>query len=56
MFAGSHDAAQQAAILYSLFAACKINNAEPFEWLSNTLSVISDHPANQLYKLLPKQR
>lgn len=56
MFAGSHDAAQQAAILYSLLATCKINNVEPFEWLSNTLSVISDHPANQLYKLLPGQR
>lgn len=56
MFAGSHDAAQQAAIVYSLLASCKINNVEPFEWLSNTLSVISDHPANQLYKLLPGQK
>ncbi|MHC1778342.1 MAG: IS66 family transposase [Lentimicrobium sp.] len=56
MFAGSHDAAQQAAILYSLLATCKINNVEPFEWLSKTLSVISDHPANQLYKLLPGQK
>jgi len=56
MFAGSHDAAQQAAILYSLLATCKINNVEPFEWLSNTLSVISDHPANQLHKLLPVQK
>jgi hypothetical protein len=52
MFAGSHDAAQQAAIVYSLLATCKINNVEPFEWLSKTLSVISEHPANQLYKLL----
>jgi transposase len=56
MFAGSHDAAKQAAILYSLLATCKINNVEPFEWLSKTLSVISDHPANQLYKLLPGQK
>jgi len=55
MFAGSHDAAQQAAIVYSLLATCKINNVEPFEWLSKTLSVISEHPANQLYKLLPGQ-
>jgi transposase len=55
MFAGSHDAAQQAAIVYSLLATCKINNVEPFEWLSNTLSVISDYPANQLHKLLPGQ-
>lgn len=56
MFAGSHDAAQQAAIVYSLLATCKINNVEPFEWLSNTLSVISNHPADQLFKLLPGQK
>jgi transposase len=56
MFAGSHDAAQQAAIVYSLLATCKINNVEPFEWLSNTLSVISTYPADQLFKLLPGQK
>ena len=56
MFAGSHDAAQHAAIVYSLLATCKINNVEPFEWLSKTLSQISDHPANQLHKLLPGQK
>jgi len=56
MFAGSHDAAQQAAIVYSLLATCKINNVEPFEWLNNTLSLISNHPADQLFKLLPGQK
>ncbi len=56
MFAGSHDAAQQAAIIYSLLATCKINNVEPFGWLSNTLSVISNYPSDQLYKLLPGQK
>lgn len=56
MFAGSHDAAQQAAIAYSLLATCKINDIEPLEWLTKTLSIISDHPANQLYKLLPGQK
>jgi len=56
MFAGSHDAAQQAATVYSLLATCKINNIEPFEWLSNTLSAISEYPANQLHKLLPGQK
>lgn len=60
MFAGFHslpclygDAVQQAVILYSLLATCKINNVESFEWLSKTLSVISDLLANQLFKLLP---
>ena len=56
MFAGSHAAAQHAAIVYSLLATCKINNVEPFEWLSKTLSQISDHPVNQLHKLLPRQK
>jgi len=55
LFAGSHEAAQNAAMIYSLLATCKINNVEPFKWLENVLTVISDHPANQLHKLLPGQ-
>ena len=55
LFAGSHEAAQQAAILYSLLASCKINNVEPFAWLKRTLEIIPDYPANQLHKLLPGQ-
>jgi len=55
LFAGSHHAAQQAAIIYSLLATCKINNVEPFGWLKHTLNVIPDYPANQLHKLLPGQ-
>ena len=55
LFAGSHEAAQQAAILYSLLACCKINNVEPFAWLKRTLEIIPDYPANQLHNLLPGQ-
>ncbi len=33
LFAGSHHVAQQAAIIYSLPASCKINSVEPFKWL-----------------------
>ena len=54
LFAGSHESAQQAAILYSLLASCKINNVEPFAWLKHTLEIIPDYPANQLHKLLPR--
>lgn len=53
LFAGSHNAAQQAAIIYSLLACCKINKVEPFSWLKNTLDVIPDYPVSQLDKLLP---
>ena len=55
LFAGSHEAAQQAAMIYSLMATCKINNVEPFEWLKNVLTILPDYPANQLHKLLPGQ-
>ena len=56
MFAGSHEAAQQAAIIYSLLGTCKINNIEPFSYLTKTLSVIPDHLASQLHTLLPRQK
>ena len=55
LLAGSHHAAQQAAIVYSLLATCKINNVEPFAWLKHVLDVIPDYPANQLHNLLPGQ-
>jgi len=53
LFAGSHDAAQRAAMIYSFLATCKINNVEPFSWLKDTLTKIADHPANRLEELLP---
>ena len=55
LFAGSHESAQRAAMIYSLLATCKLNNVEPFNWLRNTLETIPDHPANQLHTLLPRQ-
>ncbi len=53
MFAGSHEGAHRAAIMYSLFATCKINDVNPFDWLKDVLTVIPDHKANRLEKLLP---
>jgi hypothetical protein len=53
LFAGSHEAAQQAAVIYSLLGTCKINNVEPFAYLTKILSVIPDYPVNQLHNLLP---
>jgi hypothetical protein len=53
LFAGSHEAAQYAAIMYSFLATCKINNIEPFNWMKNTLSIIQDYPANKIQELLP---
>ncbi len=32
LFAGSHYAAQRAAIIYSLLATCRLHNINPYEW------------------------
>lgn len=53
LFAGSHDAAQRAAMIYSLIATCKKNNVEPSAWLTDVLTRIQDHPINKIEKLLP---
>ena len=54
MFAGSHNAAQQAAMMYSFFATCKINDVEPLAWLTDVLARIYNHKANKLDELLPQ--
>ena len=54
LFAGSHSAAQKAAMMYSFFATCKINNVEPYAWLHDVLNRISEHKANKLEELLPQ--
>ena len=53
MFAGSHEAAQQAAMMYSFLGTCKINNIEPYSWLKTTLSRIPDQSIQNLDELLP---
>lgn len=54
LFAGSHKAAQRAAIMYSFFATCKINKVEPLAWLTDILNRIQEHKANKLSELLPQ--
>lgn len=53
LFAGSHESAQRAAMIYSLFGTCKIININPYEWLKDILSRIKDHPINRISELLP---
>ena len=55
MFAGSHESAQRAAMLYSFFASCKVNNIDPYEWLLDVLNRIADHPIKQIEVLLPQK-
>jgi transposase len=53
MFAGSHEAAHQAAMMYSFLGTCKINNVEPLGWLKDVLQRIQDHSIQKLDELLP---
>lgn len=55
LFAGSHNGAKRAAMLYSLLATCKINDINPFEWLRESLETIPDHPVNRISELLPRK-
>jgi transposase len=56
LFAGSHNGARNAAIIYSLLATCKLNNVEPFEWLKQTLEILPGCADDQLHKLIPGQK
>lgn len=53
LFAGSHEAAQRSAMLYSLLGTCKMHGIEPYAWLRAVLEAIADHPINQITTLLP---
>ena len=55
LFAGSHEAAQRAAMLYSLLATCKKNDIEPYQWLKNVLIKIPDTKSSELHLLLPSK-
>lgn len=53
LFAGSHQAAQRAAMLYTLFGTCKINNINPYDWLKDVFTRLPTHPINKIAELLP---
>lgn len=54
MFAGSHEGARNAAMIYSFLGTCKINNVEPNAWLKDVLTRIPDHSIHKLEELLPR--
>ncbi len=54
LFAGSDGGGVRWATVCSLIATAKLNNVEPFAWLSDVLQRMTDgHPANRLDELLP---
>ena len=52
LFAGNHDAAVRAAIVYSLFSSCKAAKIETRTWLVDILTRLPDYPGD-LASLLP---
>jgi len=54
LFAGSHEGAKRAAIIYTLVATAKLHEVEPFEYLKDILSCIPDYPHNKVADLLPQ--
>lgn len=54
LFAGSHQAAKNAAAFYSLLASCKAHNINPQEYLYHIIENIATFPINRIHELLPK--
>jgi len=53
LFAGNHEAAQRAAMIYSFLGTCKKNDVNPREWLTDVLTRLPDCKISQLEGLLP---
>ena len=54
LFAGSHEAAQRSAMIYSFFAICKKHGVNPFQWLKHTLLNIASINHKNLKDLYPQ--
>lgn len=54
LFCRDLDACRRAAMMYSLFGACKVLGKNPERWLSHVLKNIKTTPKDKLYTLLPE--
>lgn len=54
LFAGSHEGARNAAMIYSFFATCQLNDVNPEEWLTDVISRIGEYNIQNLEELLPQ--
>ena len=54
LFAGSHEAAQRAAMVYSLLATCKLHNINPYYWLRDVLENMHRFTTDAIEGMLPQ--
>ena len=54
LFAGSHDAAQRIAMMYTFFATCSIHQVNQRDWLTHVIEKIGDTKLTKLDDLLPQ--
>lgn len=54
LFAGSHEAAQRAAMIYSLLATCKLHDINPYYWLRDVLENMHRFTTDNIESLLPQ--
>jgi len=54
LFAGSHEAAQRAAMVYSLFATCRYHQINPYDWLKDILQRMHLYTTSNMEELLPQ--
>lgn len=53
LFAGSHDAAEMSAAMYSFMACCKKNNVNEQDWIADVMKRCQTINHKDLYQLLP---
>ena len=54
LFAGSHQAASRAAVIYSMVATCNKAGIDPEKWLTDVLTKLPSRKANDIDDLLPQ--
>lgn len=53
LFCGNDQAAERAAVIYSLLGSCRLANVNPEAWLTDVLNRLPDHSILRLSELLP---
>jgi hypothetical protein len=53
LFAGNHEAAQRAAVIYTILACCKAHELNPLAYLADVLDKLPARKVNNIDDLLP---